>query len=99
MVTSNSSKGFQLPFTELQHMNNKKPEDIRIITQVPDTTELIDKRLYNNFARFGNIMDVARQYGIKSKKVSNGIEFYAPKSRLQMFVEKLHFSQMPFREI
>ena len=99
MVAFHSRKGFKLPFIELPYMNNKKPEDIRIITQVPDTTELIDKRLYNNFARFGNIMDVARQYGIKSKKVNNGMEFYAPKSRLQMFVEKLHFSQTPFREI
>jgi len=80
-------------------MKDNKPNDIKILVQVSDKTELIDQRLYYNFAKFGNIMDVARQYGIKSKKNRNGIEFSAPKSRMQMFVEKLHFSQIFFKEI
>jgi hypothetical protein len=99
MINPDSRKGFQLPFIEINVVNDRNIHIVKIISEVSDQTELIDKRLYHNFAKFGNVIDVARQYGVKFKKVKEGMEFSAPRSRLQMFVEKLHFSQTPFREI
>jgi len=45
---------------------------------------------------FGSIEDVARQYGIKHKEMDGYVIFSAPAQRLQMFAEKLHFSNIPY---
>lgn len=76
-----------------------RPDMITIFSQVSSDKRLMDLRLHRNFPLFGNILDVARQYGIKHREVSGGIEFTAPKSRMQMFAEKLHFSQVSYVEV
>ena len=48
---------------------------------------------------FGTVEQVARQYGINIEEKDYGLVFTAPKSRLQMFVERLHFSGKPFQPI
>jgi len=80
-------------------MIKAKPQDITIIVEVKPTKMLKDMRLGKHFAKFGNIMDVAKQYGIKATAFPNGIQFSAPKTRMQIFVEKLHFSQVSFWEV
>jgi hypothetical protein len=45
---------------------------------------------------FGRIRDVARQHGVRIKKLENCNEFSAPQLRLQLFIEKLHFSKTPY---
>lgn len=76
-----------------------RPDMITIFSQVSSDKRLVDLRLHRNFPLFGNILSVAKQYGIKYREVSGGIEFTAPKSRMQMFAEKLHFSQISYVEI
>lgn len=82
-------------------MIKPKPDIIKIAVSATDKTKLVDKRLHRNFSVFGNIMDVARQYGIKNEtpELSKEIVFSAPKSRMQIFVEKLHFSGVNYKEI
>ena len=80
-------------------MTRKKPDVITIIAQTHSGKLLKDFRIGRNSSVFGNILDVARQYGIKTRLVDDGIECKAPKSRMQMFVEKLHFSTIPYIEI
>ena len=77
----------------------QKPEEVKIFSQINENEDLIDVRLHRNFALFGKVKDVARQYGINYNKVDNGILFTAPKTRMQMFVEKLHFAQKEYLEI
>ena len=80
-------------------MMKPKQPDITIIVTIGPRKMLTDMRLGKNFAKFGNVLDVARQYGVKAQVMPQGIQFSAPKSRMQMFVEKLHFSKVMFWEI
>jgi len=97
-MNNHSNKGLLIPFKELLIMNNR-PDIITIFAQVSANKKLVDQRLNRNFAFFGDILRVAKQYGIQYKEVSGGIQFSAPKSRMQIFVEKLHFSQIRYIEI
>jgi hypothetical protein len=72
---------------------------IKIFAQVYNEQILIDKRLRRRSAIFGSVENVAKQYGIKCKKHKNGLIFSAPKTRMQIFVEKLHFSEINYIEI
>lgn len=78
---------------------NNKPENITIeVLANPDQT-LYDKRVGNHGLIFGVLKDVADQYGVKFS-FNNGImTCSAPKSRMQKFVEKLHFCTIKYREI
>jgi len=80
-------------------MKKAKPEEMKIFVQSSPHRALKDYRVRRNFSPFGNIMDVARQYGIKVKVFPNGLECSAPKIRLQMFAEKLHFSHVPYQSL
>ena len=55
-------------------------------------TVLMDKRQYTYGIVFGTIEKVASQYGVKMEQNSGYLKFTAPKMRLQMFMEKLHFA-------
>jgi len=77
-----------------------KPEEMSIF--VPDigpNRELVDFRLVQRYGgiTFGTISQVANNLGVKMKKVEGGLTFTAPKARLQMFVEKLHFAMIKYR--
>ena len=76
----------------------KRPDEISIYSQVSLNKELIDMRLSRMGFSFGKMGQVAKQYGIKVKKLANCYQYTAPKSRLQMFAEKLHFAGIPFFE-
>lgn len=80
-------------------MKDKRLDIVKVFSQVSPDKTLVDLRLHRNFCKFGKVSDVARQYGIEIRPVDGGIEFSAPKSRMQMFVEKLHFSQVGYREV
>jgi hypothetical protein len=45
---------------------------------------------------FGTVGGICKQYGIKYRNVGNCIEFSAPKLRMQLFIEKLHFSRTKY---
>ena len=62
-------------------------------------TLLSDKRIYTRGMIFGTIESVSKQYGIKLKECEGYIELSAPKSRLQMVVEKLHFAAIKYYEV
>ena len=79
-----------------------KPTDITIfVPRVTASTELKDFRALQKYGNmsFGTISQVAKNLGVKMKVVGNGLTFSAPKTRLQMFVEKLHFSMIGYRQI
>ena len=73
-----------------------KPQNITIVTNVHPEHVLIDKR--HSFAGLvlGTPLDLAKQYGIDCKKTKQGLYFSAPKNRLQLFVEKLHFAGIQY---
>jgi len=77
--------------------NNKLPL-IKVYAKISLSSKLRDARYTSNQYVFGKVEQIARQYGIKTKILANCIEFEAPKSRMQMFVEKLHFAGIPYSE-
>lgn len=70
--------------------------EMAIYSQVSLNKCLIDRRIQTGGQVFGKVEDVCRQYGIRYHKKGSWIKFYAPKSRIQIFVEKLHFSLITF---
>ena len=64
-----------------------------LYSQIDLDTDLIDVRTHSGGIFFGTVKDVCRQYGIKYKELDNCMQFSAPKTRLQHFIEKLHFSR------
>ena len=79
----------------------EKPEDAKVLVLAPLDLELIDRRSGFRGLSLGTIENAAKQYGIKIRKNKeyDGHEFIAPTSRLQIFVEKLHFAGVPYLEI
>ena len=71
---------------------NKQPE-ISIYSQVPLNRKLMDTRRDSFGIIFGKVTDVARQYGVKIEPMENCTKFSAPSLRIQLFIEKLHFSK------
>lgn len=77
-------------------MREPKQQKHYIYSQISEDSELMDTRPHSYGIVFGNIKDVCRQYGIKYKVLARCIEFSAPRIRLQMFIEKLHFARRPY---
>jgi hypothetical protein len=77
-------------------MDNIKQPEYSIYAKVSENTSLMDTRSYSFGCKFGKVKDVCRQYGIKYKKLDTCIEFTAPKLRLQLFIEKLHFARKQY---
>jgi len=75
-----------------------KQKNVSIYSPVKINTILVDKRLKYRGIIFGTVSQVASQYGVKTDKIGKYIKFTAPKSRLQLFAEKLHFSGVAFSE-
>ena len=73
-----------------------KPTEISIYSRVNIDTILMDARLGNWGMKFGTVGDICRQYGIKCVSHGSYNEFIAPKSRIQLFMEKLHFSRTSY---
>jgi len=79
-----------------------KPQDIKIfVPRVGPGRQLNDNRKVQKYGdlEFGTISQVAKNLGIKMEIADGGLIFSAPKPRLQMFVEKLHFSLIRYRQI
>ena len=86
----------------MKRTKKTKPEALSIF--VPDMSERILLKDYRGTRRYGNmsfgtIEQVAKNYGVKMKKSGDGLIFTAPKGRLQMFAEKLHFAMVKFRPV
>lgn len=73
-----------------------EPQTLSIRTDFSLDCLLVDKRYRTEGLVFGTLGDVARQYGIKITQEGYTNIFSAPKSRLQLFAEKLHFARIPF---
>ena len=79
-------------------MKRDKPK-IRVFAQVAEDQVLIDQRPRTYNLVFGNVKNVAKQYGIDYEVVPSGVIFEAPDDRMQMFVQRLHFSRVRFAEM
>ena len=60
---------------------------------------LVDRRGWHWGQVMGTIASVAKQYGIEVQVKDKEIICSAPKSRMQMFVEKLHFAGIKHTEL
>lgn len=78
----------------------KPSDELSVVAFVRKTDSLVDRRLQSAGIIFGTVEQVAAQYGIKISACADGrcLKFTAPKSRLQIFVEKLHFSKARYFE-
>jgi len=74
------------------------PPNISVYSNVPLDLVLIDKRNRHKGISFGKVRDICAQYGIEYEEGPYSTRFYAPKTRLQMFVDKLHFSRSDYTE-
>lgn len=75
----------------------KKNQTLDLLySQIGLETDLIDVRTHSGGIFFGTVKDVCRQYGIKHKQLDKCIEFSAPRKRIQMLIEKLHFSRQAY---
>jgi hypothetical protein len=74
------------------------PENISIYARIELDSLLNDRRAGRNGLVFGQVKTICNQYGIQYKQLDNCVEFFAPKDRLQIFVEKLHFSLTRYSE-
>ena len=63
-----------------------------LYAKVDVNKKLSDIRDYTYGQRFGTIASICKQYGIKYNILDNCVEFSAPRVRMQLFIEKLHFS-------
>ena len=75
-----------------------KPSELKLFAKVSLTKQLYDVRPGRRGMSFGTVENVCRQYGISYKKTPSGFEFSAPKLRLQMLMEKLHFSRINYHK-
>ena len=78
-------------------MKLDKLADSSIYSRVSPDKMLRDTRLWTKGRKFGRVMNICRQYGIKIEPMEKCIKYSAPKNRLQLFREKLHFSRTPYR--
>lgn len=77
-------------------MSEIKQAELSLYSKASLKTTLRDHRDGNYGLKFGTIEQVCRQYGIKCIEHPSCIEFKAPKSRLSLFMEKLHFGRVSY---
>lgn len=70
-----------------------KQEELTVYSKVALNKLLKDVRVNTYGFKFGTVESICKQFGIKYKVLSDCVEFKAPKLRLQMLIEKLHFSK------
>jgi len=80
-------------------LNKPKPEMISVFVPVDKELLLSDKRTGRKGITTGTPASIAEQYGVEMKKADGGAIFSAPKARLQLFIQKIHFSGIPYWEI
>ena len=80
--------------------NEIKPVDKSVCSYAALNQPLYDVRPGKRGLIFGTIESVCKQYGIECELIDDGKQKYhkfsAPKVRLQVFIEKLHFSRTPY---
>ena len=80
-------------------MREQRPDIITILVEASPNEMLRDYRRRKYFSIFGNILRVAKQYGVDARPTDDGIICSAPKSRMQEFVSKLHFSNVKYKAL
>jgi hypothetical protein len=58
---------------------------------------MIDRRPRKNNQRFGTIRECLSQYGLSMKTKGGRAYLTAPRTRVQLFLEKLHYSGIPYK--
>lgn len=77
-------------------MKENKQPNITVYAKVNLNQTLFDFRVGAVGLKFGTVEKICEQYGITYKKLPTYMEFSAPKLRLQMFIERLHFSKTKY---
>ena len=81
----------------------KKPlvEEISVVVNIGLDTVLVDRRLLSYGIIFGTAAQVASNYGIKVavNPTGKGLILTAPKNRMQLLAERLHFAKIAYFEL
>ena len=72
---------------------------IRIFASAFPDDNLKDTRYTHARMDIGTLSTLARQYGIQLTVVETGTVCVAPKKRMQIFVERLHFAGVRYQEV
>lgn len=73
-----------------------KAPEITIYVKTTLKKKLADYRPKTFGFSFGTIENICKQYGIKYTVLKTCMSFTAPKTRIQLFVEKLHFARISY---
>ena len=84
---------------KVEILERAKPEIVSVIVRVDPDIVLVDRRNSHWGQIFGSVRDMSKQYGIKLSTKDNLTTLSGPKSRMQTFVEKLHFSSIMYKVI
>ena len=80
-------------------MRKAKRPIIRAFARVNSDHMLYDRRMGYGRVIFGTVSDVAKQYRIKINETYEGLEFEGEQDKMQIFVQRLHFAGIPYKEI
>jgi len=70
-----------------------EPKIFSVYSNIPLYVVISDRRSRKYGIVLGSIEDLCRQLGIEYEEMETCTKFSAPKNRLQLFIEKLHFSR------
>jgi len=77
-------------------MNPVKQPELSIYSSVDLDKPLSDFRPSTYGGKFGTVKAICKQFGIKIVDHGSYRQFTAPKLRIQMLIERLHFSKKPY---
>jgi hypothetical protein len=78
----------------MKQVKELKPDEQKIYSKISLDHSLVDVRIETWGQKFGTVRQVCNQYGIKYTETNGVVEFSAPKLRMQMLIEKLHFARV-----
>jgi len=71
----------------------------KILVRINKDHTLVDRRMGYRLVIFGTVEKVAKQYGLKLTECSDGLKIEGRTNRMEIFVQRLHFAAIPYREI
>ena len=69
-----------------------------MFSRIPENHILVDVRWGHAGLVYGMVKDVARNLGVDIIKKDGYLEFQAPANRMQLFIERLHFSRVRYHD-
>ena len=71
-------------------------EIITVLCNYSVDRNLIDRRMNRYGSSLGSISTLSKQYGVEITKRGEYVFYSAPKRRMQMFIQNLHFANVSY---